>query len=64
MLSRQWAKLLFGLEGHVADGVLIRASSISRRNQRAFTLQEQFLRELIRSIDPAKRSFFLGTYRS
>ena len=59
-LSRQWAKLSFGLRGKIPDGALIRVSTISNRPERAFAMQEQFVRTLLRAVAPENRSFFLG----
>ncbi|MFP3942407.1 MAG: exosortase-associated protein EpsI, B-type [Alphaproteobacteria bacterium] len=60
VLSRQWAKLVYGLRGRIPDGVLVRVSSISTRPEHAFLTQERFVRELIRSVDPRHRDFLLG----
>lgn len=62
MLSRQWAKLTYGIGGRIPDGVLVRISSISGHPDRAFVMQEKFARELVRVVDPKARRFLLGEH--
>lgn len=59
-LSRQWAKLSYGMRGQVPDGVLIRVSTISSRTEHAYALEERFIRHLMQAVDPQDRPFFLG----
>lgn len=59
-LSRQWAKLSYGLRGKIPDGVLIRVSTISKRPKRAFATQERFVRDLLQAVASEERPFFLG----
>lgn len=59
-LSRQWAKLAYGLRGKVPDGVLIRVSTISKHTGRAFAIHDRFVRQLLQAVPPSHRGFFLG----
>lgn len=56
----RWVAIKYGLKGEIPDGVLVRVSSISDDNDKAFALQQSFIQEFLAGIDPAKRSRLLG----
>lgn len=59
-LEQKLAQLRYGLTGTVADGLLIRASTIDGNNERGFQVQEAFLKGLIASIDVEARHRLAG----
>lgn len=59
-LKRKLATMKYGLTGFVPDGMLVRVSSIDDDVERAFRIQEDFLRALLRGVDAADRRRFVG----
>jgi EpsI family protein len=59
--GRKLAQLRYGLSGRVPDGMLIRVSSISSREEGAYELQATFLRSLVAVLDPKLKNRLLGT---
>ncbi|ABE50289.1 exosortase-associated protein EpsI, B-type [Methylobacillus flagellatus] len=51
-----------GLQGYIPDGLLFRVSSISRDNISAFTLQEEFVKSLLKNVDSKSRKKLIGTF--
>ncbi|WP_374341374.1 exosortase-associated protein EpsI, B-type [Methyloversatilis sp.] len=51
----------YGLKGEIPDGLLFRVSSIDKQSNDAFAVQESFVRELLKSLDPAVRSRISGS---
>lgn len=56
----RWVAIKYGLKGEIPDGVLVRVSSISADESKAFALQDNFIQELLAGIPAAKRSRLLG----
>lgn len=54
------ARLSYGLRGKVADGLLVRVSSISRTSASAFQMQDRFVRDLLTSLPVEGRAFLVG----
>jgi EpsI family protein len=54
------ARLLSGLKGKINDGILVRVSTIGGNTEAGFKLQEEFLRELMYSLEARDRVTFLG----
>jgi EpsI family protein len=59
-IGRKLEQLRLGLTGWVADGMLIRVSSISEHQDQAFTIQDQFLQELAAQMQPDVRRRYFG----
>jgi len=59
--ERKLAQLRYGLKGLVADGMLIRVSSVDRDTKHGFQVQEGFLRELAVATPAQSKSRVLGT---
>ncbi len=59
-LSRQWAKIQYGLQGKVPDGVLVRVSTITNKPGEAFSLHKRFVREMLGAIDQSGKTFLIG----
>ena len=56
----RWVALRYGLKGQIPDGVLVRISSIGADNNKAFALQDSFIRDLLSAIPMQKRARLLG----
>lgn len=56
----RWVAIKYGLKGEIPDGVLVRVSSISADDNKAFALQDSFIRAMLEGISPLKRSRLLG----
>ena len=57
----RWVAIRYGLKGEIPDGVLVRVSSISADDGKAFALQDGFIQELLAGISPQKRGRLLGS---
>jgi len=53
-------QLKYGLTGQIPDGLLFRVSNLSPDEKAAFTLQDGFVRELLRAVSPAGRTRLIG----
>ncbi len=58
--EQKLAQLSYGLTGKVPDGLLFRISTIDRDEQRAYSVQEAFVRELLAQIDADARVRLVG----
>jgi EpsI family protein len=54
------AKLKFALKGEVADGILIRVSSITPDAQRGYELQREFSEAMLKALTPEQRARLIG----
>lgn len=54
------AKLKFALKGEVADGLLVRVSSITPDAQRGYELQREFSEAMLNALTPAQRARMIG----
>lgn len=61
-LKHKFAQIRYALDGIVADGLLIRISSLSQDPQAAYRLQEGFLQEWMPRVPAAQRSRFFGRF--
>ena len=59
-LDKKLAELGYGLAGRIPDGLLFRVSSIDGESARAYGLQDEFIGQLLASLDPASRAKFIG----
>lgn len=53
-------KLKIALHGVIPDGILVRASSLGEDARKSFALNQQFLHELVLSIEPRYLPVFIG----
>lgn len=60
-LGRKLAQLRYGLNGQIADGMLMRVSSINSNHEEAYALQDRFLRELYEQVPSGFRARVFGT---
>lgn len=59
-VERQVLKVEYGLRGYIADGALIRISTVGIPEEQAFVLQTRFLRDFLQSVGPETRRFLIG----
>lgn len=59
-IGRKLEQLRLGLTGWVADGMLIRVSTISEQQDHAFEVQDRFLQELAAQMQPTVRKRYFG----
>lgn len=56
------AQLSYGLSGKVPDGMLVRVSSIDPDEQRAYQLQDDFIKDLLAVLSPESRARIAGRF--
>jgi len=59
-LEQRWVELRLGLLGQVPDGLLFRVSSIDEQPERAYAKQQQFVSDLLKSVDEKTRTRLAG----
>jgi EpsI family protein len=62
-IGRKLAQLAYGLKGQIADGMVVRISSIDPDERAAYRLQDDFLMRLLTSLDPEFRVRMVGATR-
>lgn len=60
--AKKFVEIKYGLFGKIPDGVLTRISSIDDDSNQAFTIQQQFISELMMHLEPNIRAKFLGKH--
>ncbi|MBX3618889.1 MAG: EpsI family protein [Rhizobacter sp.] len=60
-LGRKWAQLRMGLAGDVADGMLVRASTLGMQGPAPYAAQDRFLRDLAGALPPGVRARYFGS---
>lgn len=58
--QRKLTSLRYGFKGEIPDGMLFRISSIDRNSQAAFSIQEQFVKDLLLALPPEARTRITG----
>jgi EpsI family protein len=59
-IGQKLAQMRYGLRGIVADGMLVRVSSIDANAERAYQVHQRFVADLWQSLDPAARNRVIG----
>ncbi|WP_305821845.1 exosortase-associated protein EpsI, B-type [Massilia brevitalea] len=59
-IEQKLRRLAYGLSGEIPDGMLVRVSSIAVDDTRAYALQDQFVAELLASLDAPSRARLIG----
>jgi EpsI family protein len=59
-LNQKLQQLRYGLTGRVADGMLVRVSSIDNDKDKAYQLQSIFIQDLLTAVDVMKRIRLIG----
>lgn len=62
--QQQIARVSQGLSGWIVDGILVRVSSLTEQNEAAYKLHEQFMQDLLQSVDSETRKFLIGPVTS
>ena len=60
MLSKRFVDLGYSVRGRIADGILMRVSSIDNNNDNAYAQQSRFSNDLAQAINPDFRNRFIG----
>ena len=58
--DRKVSEIRHGLRGEIVDGLLFRVSSIDRNFDQGFSLQDRFIRDIVRALTPAARKQLAG----
>jgi EpsI family protein len=58
--ERQMARVRLLFNGKIADGALVRVSTVGLPDQMAYEVQDRFVNDLLRAIEPENVSFFVG----
>lgn len=61
-IGRKLAQIGYGLRGTVPDGVLVRVSSIEQSGGNPYTLQDQFVADMLKAVDPDTRLRIAGRF--
>jgi EpsI family protein len=64
VVDRQLIRLKYGLRGIIPDGALIRVSTVGLAKDMSFKVQDQFIHDFLKAVEPQDRKFFTGTYLS
>lgn len=59
-LGRKWAQLRMGLAGDIADGMLVRVSTIASPGDSGYAVQDRFLQDLARALPAPVRQRYFG----
>jgi EpsI family protein len=54
------ARMGMGLKGYVADGLLFRVSEVAEDEQLSNPLQDQFINDFLRAMNPAQQAMLIG----
>lgn len=63
-IDQKLRQLRYGLTGIVPDGMLVRVSSISSDEEKAYHLQEKFIKDLLLEINTKERSRLIGVFET
>jgi len=59
--NRKWTQMRLGLAGYVADGMLVRVSTIGMPASGPYAAQDRFLQDLARALPSDVRARYFGT---
>ncbi len=59
-VERQVLKVEYGLRGYITDGALVRISTAGLPPEKSFEVQEAFIRDFLKEVDPKTRRFVIG----
>jgi EpsI family protein len=59
--SRKWQQLKYGLQGKIADGMLVRISTIGDQSEHEFAVHDQFIGDWRKAMSPAFEARFFGS---
>jgi len=61
-VNQRLAQLRYGLGGVIPDGMLVRVSTIDRDSARSYQLQDQFVNDMLGSVDAKARERLIGVF--
>lgn len=61
LLEQSFARISYGLNGTIPDGILFRVSEINPDTRESFVLQDQFIGTLLSSLASADRKILIGS---
>ncbi len=61
-IEQKLRQLRYGLTGNVPDGMLVRVSSISFDERKAYYLQDKFIKDLLSMVDISQRTRLIGAF--
>lgn len=59
--GRKLSQIAFGLQGKIADGMLVRVSTIDPNQEHAFKVQQSFLQDMAQAIPESLRPRYFGS---
>lgn len=60
-LELNYARLQMGVKGYTSDGLLFRISEISDEPVQSYSIQDQFIRDLLQNLRPNQQANLIGT---
>jgi EpsI family protein len=60
-LEQSLARIHYGLQGNIPDGLLFRVSEINLDAEESFALQDEFIRVLLKNLTPEARKMVIGS---
>lgn len=60
-LDKKLKEMRYGFKGQIADGLLIRVSSIDDNSQQAYQQQQAFINDFVSALPPQHKARFIGT---
>lgn len=60
IFENQYSRIKYGLHGVIPDGALVRVSTVGLPAARSFKLQDDFIRDLLNSVDQTTKKFLIG----
>jgi EpsI family protein len=60
IFENQITRFKYGLRGLVPDGALVRVSTVGLQSEQSFRIQDQFLRDILNTVDTKTRKFLIG----
>lgn len=63
-LGQTVARIKYGLNGYIPDGLLFRVSSVGTTSAEGFALQQEFIQQLLNSLREIERTQLIGTVNS
>lgn len=60
IFDNQILRFKYGLRGLIPDGALVRVSTVGLPAAQSFSLQDEFIKDLVQSVTPEARRFLIG----
>jgi len=59
-LDQKMQRFIYGLSGHIPDGMLVRVSTIEADEAGAYKVQDRFVEQMLAALDPQARTRLMG----